>query len=182
MTSCAAALSVLPSTLDIQRLWDGPTAPPALHSALHLEVIDAGLHVTTEAPTQPEPRLPDAMPGCRVADLWRYDVVELFLAGASTYLEIELGPEGRFLALSFDGPRQLRDEHTGWRPAPRWGQAGDRWWASLTVPHAMIPPDLVALNGYAILSGIHLAWRPLPGPKPDFHQPTRFPRLTPPSP
>ncbi|MFN3196954.1 MAG: hypothetical protein ACE366_00865 [Bradymonadia bacterium] len=168
----------LPKHIVIERSWDGAEAPaPTLHATLELREVPEGLSVIARAPHQPSPCLPEAPVGHRVADLWRYDVVELFLVGADIYLELELGPEGRYLALDFDGVRQRRRAFADWWPKVTWMDEGRGWVTMLTVPHEMIPRGLEAMNAFAILSGEHLAWHPLPGPKPDYHQPDRFPRV-----
>jgi hypothetical protein len=111
-----------------------------------------------------------------VADLWEYDVVECFLAGRDgRYLELELGAGGHFLALCFDAPRRCCDALEALRPALAHRADADGWWARMVAPWRIVPAELVALNAFAAAGGELLAYHPLPGGRPDFHQPARFP-------
>ena len=105
--------------LPIERHWDGTRCPdPRRRGAL---CARAGARTRSRsAPAssgRPPARLPAAPPGTRVANLWEYDVVECFLAGAGgRYLEVELGAGGHFLVLEFDAPRRRANEHAGLAP------------------------------------------------------------------
>ena len=115
--------------------------------------------------------------GTRVPDLWEYDVVECFLAGADgRYLEVELGAGGHFLVLSFSAPRRRSDGHEGLSLRIDYESDAQAWRVCARLPWPLVPPDLVALNAFVIASGEHLAYAPLPGSAPDFHQPAEFPR------
>jgi hypothetical protein len=104
-------------------------------------------------------------------------VVECFLVGAGgRYLEVELGAGGHFLVLSFAAPRVCSDSHESLRPALEFTRGVTGWHARLVLDWALIPADLEALDAFVIAGGAHLAWAPLPGGAPDFHQPARFPR------
>jgi hypothetical protein len=164
--------------LPVERYWDGAPCPHAhLHGCVELSARDAGLEVAASLPHQPSPRIPEAEAGTRVADLWEYDVVECFLAGAAgRYLEVELGAGGHFLVLSFSAPRVRADAHEGLRPVLEFASDAAGWRARIVLDWALVPPGLEALNAYVIASGAHLAYAPLPGGAPDFHQPARFPR------
>lgn len=165
------------STLEIRRLWDGsePERPQLLRAELLLEPDVEGVYVTARAPHQPHPRVPEAPPGERVADLWRYDVVELFLVGADLYLEVELGPEGRFLVLDFSAPRQMSSAFQDLRLRLAWGGDEVSWWTRALLPRAILPRGIKAANAFAVLGGVHMAWYPVPGAVPDFHQPSTYP-------
>jgi hypothetical protein len=163
--------------LAIERYWDGAACPHAhLHGRVELAARRDGLEIAASLPHQPLPRIPDAPPGSRVADLWEYDVVECFLAGAGgRYLEVELGAGGHFLVLSFSAPRRRADSHESLRPVLDFGHDASGWRVRLVLDWALVPPDLAALNAFVIAGGAHLAYAPLPGGAPDFHQPARFP-------
>jgi hypothetical protein len=136
----------------------------------------AGLHVTAASRDADPPRIPAAAPGSRVADLWQYDVVELFLVGrGGRYLELELGAGGHFLLLSFRAPRVRCDAHEALRPAIEHARGASGWSASLVLDWSLVPPDVSALNAFACARGRHLAHHPVPGTAPDFHQPGAFP-------
>jgi hypothetical protein len=164
--------------LPIERYWDGAACAHAhLHGRVELAARDDGLEIVASLPHQPAPRIPRAPKGTRVADLWEYDVVECFLVGAGgRYLEVELGAGGHFLVLSFSAPRVRSDSHEMLRPALDFGSDARGWRSRIRLEWGLVPPGLAALNAFVIAGGAHLAWAPLPGSAPDFHQPARFPR------
>lgn len=164
--------------LPLERRWDGAPCPHALlRGRVELSACDAGLELVASLPHQPAPRIPRAPPGTRVADLWDYDVVECFLAGeGGRYLEVELGAGGHFLVLSFSAPRVRSDSHEALRPELEFASDAQGWRARLRVDWALVPRGLSALDAFAIAGGHHVAFAPLPGAAPDFHQPARFPR------
>lgn len=168
-----------PLTLPIRTYWDGtPCADPRLHGSVVLQPEPSGVRLSATLPHQETPRLPLAPPGTRVANLWEYDVVECFLAGPAGYLEVEVGAGGHFLALGFTAPRVCRETYETWQPALTFvadSAAGTAWSASLLLPWSMLPEPVVAINAYVISGGQYLCYHPLPGARPDFHQPARFP-------
>ncbi len=163
--------------LAVERHWDGTPCPRAhLHGRVELAARADGFEVAVSLPHQPAPRIPDAPRGTRVANLWEYDVVECFLVGSGgRYLEVELGAGGHFLVLSFSAPRVRSDSHETLRPRLDFASDAHGWRARLVLDWALVPRDLVALNAYVIAGGAHLAFAPLPGAAPDFHQPRHFP-------
>jgi hypothetical protein len=169
-------------TLALRRRWDGSACPdPHLHGRVALSARGPGLWVEGFLPDPAPAKLPDAPAGQRVSDLWHYDVVECFLVGeGGRYLEVELGAGGHFLVLCFDAPRRLADAHPELRPDVEHRRDGRGWRTALTLPWACVPAGLCGLDAFVSAKGEHLAWAPLPGPAPDFHQPHRFPpaRLT----
>jgi hypothetical protein len=147
-----------------------------LHARVTLASRADGLHVTASSRDPDPPRIPAAAPGSRVADLWHYDVVELFLVGrGGRYLELELGPAGHFLLLSFRAPRERADDHAGLRPAIAHARGPSGWSTSLTLDWSLVPEGVTALNAFACPRGRDLAHHPVPGVAPDFHQPAAFP-------
>jgi hypothetical protein len=163
--------------LPVERSWNGRDELPALAGALRLTRTRGFLVVEACFPRREGARIPDRAPGSRVGDLYTYDVAECFLAGDDgRYLEIEIGPGGHFLVLSFESRRRRSEEHE--TLALDVCDAGDAWhWRqSLRVPEALLPARLRALNAFAIFGELHLAYAPLPGEAPDFHQPAAFPR------
>jgi hypothetical protein len=163
--------------LPIERYWDGAACPDArLHGRVELGARTDGLELVASLPHQTQPRIPSAPRGARVADLWEYDVVECFLAGAGgRYLEVELGAGGHFLVLSFSAPRVRSDAHESLRPGLDFASDARGWRARVLLEREILPPGLCALNAFVIAGGAHLAYAPLPGGAPDFHQPARFP-------
>lgn len=116
---------------------------------------------------------------CRLGNLWEYEVVELFLANEDGhYLELEFGPHGHFLALLFSGIRQRSPGEIALSFHSE--RNGDHWQGRAHIASSSLPAHLTRANAYAIHgqgeNRRYLAAFPLPGPRPDFHQPHRFPR------
>jgi hypothetical protein len=164
--------------LEIRRLWNGAPAAAELRGALELSLEGDALAVRAELRQPGAPRVPAAPPGTRVANLWEYDVVECFLAGAGgRYLEIELGAGGHFLVLSFRARRVRASSHEGLASRVEHGAIRGGWWSALRLPRALLPPGIRAGNAFAIAGGELLAHQPVPGAAPDFHQPDAWPPL-----
>lgn len=166
-------------TLPIVTHWDGtPCTDARLHGVVTLSTTDAGLCITAALPHQAIPNIPGAAPCSRVANLWEYDVVECFIVGAEHYLEVELGAGGHFLVLEFSLPRVRSNTYEALLPQMAFepGMArGTAWRASILIPWAMVPGCIKGVNAYVSSRAHYLCYHPLPGPRPDFHQPDRFP-------
>lgn len=160
----------------IDRTWDG--APVDDVAAFALARDADHLIVAWVAPLHDDPR-PAAPPGL-LDGLWQHEVVEVFLAGPDGhYLELEVGPHGHVLGLSFDSVRH--------RAGPPWAaevatRRRDGWWVGRArVPAARLPA--LPWRGHA--ARIHgtprryLTSADLSGPTPDFHQPHRWPAWAP---
>lgn len=165
--------------LAIQTLWDGSPARPDEY--VHVE-LDLGQHLSlrVDAPWHGDPP-PPGSPGPTDA-LWVHEVVELFVGGADgSYLEVELSPHGHHLVLILSGIRQVRAEllpldYQVSRHGPRWiGQA--------RIPTDWLPPAPWTVNAAAIHGQgpgrRYLSAVPLPGERPDFHQPEQWVRYAP---
>jgi len=167
--------------LPIVTQWDGTPCPDArLHGMVLLSTTDAGLCISASLPQQDLPNIPDAPPFSRVANLWEYDVVECFVVGAEHYLEVELGAGGHFLVLAFTLPRMCSNTYEALLPQMTFepGMAhGTAWRSSILMPWAMVPVGVKGANAYVISGAYSLCYHPLPGLKPDFHQPDRFPAV-----
>ncbi|CAF2046459.1 unnamed protein product [Rotaria magnacalcarata] len=112
------------------------------------------------------------------ANLWDYEVVELFFLSSSTnhYIELEFSPHGHYLVLLLTDQRQVlkymlnitdyRVEH----------QSPDQWYGQASVPRAHFPAHINLFNAYAIHGHgekrIYEALYPAPmeSIKPDFHR------------
>lgn len=168
--------------LEIKTFWDGtPCADERLHGTVNVEVLESGLRITASLPHQPTPRIPDAPALTRVANLWEYDVVECFLVGEEKYLEVELGAGGHFLVLDFTAPRVLANTYEDLVPDMEFNPnaGGGRWTSTIWLPWEVVPRGIKAVNAFVIVGEQYLCNAPLPGPKPDFHQPDRFPPCPP---
>jgi len=165
--------------LTIERYWDGqPCHDARLHGKVCLGTSDEGLVITASLPHQSPANIPDVPRGSRIADLWEYDVVECFLVGDSTYLEVELGAGGHFLVLDFSAPRARRKEYADFVPRLTFDASDERWTSTIVIPWEMVPQGLKALNAFVIVRDQLLAYHPTPGETPDFHQPSTFPAVS----
>jgi hypothetical protein len=162
-------------SLEISLSWDGrPLAPQAV-ARVALEMTRVGLLIKVVAPFYGD-HPPQGVAG-PTDRLWNHEVVELFVKGPGpAYTEIELGPHGHHLVLRLNDVRQLRDSlHPIDFVATR---RGPRWHGRALVPTALLPPLPWTGNAYAI-AGVgagrrYMAWAPVPGLSPDFHQPEWF--------
>lgn len=168
-------------TLTIAKTWEGCPIPASEQARVAFWLEGETLRVTLEAPEHGDP-LPAGPPG-RTPGLWEYEVVELFVVGPDGhYLEIELGPGGHHLALTFSAPREVRDP--GVPVSLQVTRAAGRWRGEATVSLRWCPLPVVAANAFAI-HGVggdrrFLVAAPTGGERPDFHRPDRFPSIDPP--
>src|SRR5438128_4455734 len=167
--------------LPIVTYWDGtPCANTRLHGVVTLDAEDEGLCLTASLPHQECPCVPATPPRTRVANLWEYDVVECFVVGAEGYLEVELGAGGHFLVLDFAAPRVCSNPYEALTPQMAFEPSrapGAAWRSSILIPWGMVPVGVKGVNAYVISREQYLCYHPLPGPRPDFHQPERFPAV-----
>lgn len=160
----------------IEQTWDGRAVGP--DEAVRLWIARAGGDwcIRFDAPFHGDPA-PEAPAGA-FDGLWDYEVVELFVVGHDgAYTEVEWGPHGHHLVLRLDAPRVVRDRAL---PVTYMCSVGSgRWRGDLLVPGAWMPERPVAFNAFAIhgvgASRRYLAASAVPGERPDFHQPARFP-------
>ena len=133
--------------LCIDRLWDGSAADERYSLDLGVDDSTHELVVSVDAPYFDDPP-PSAAPGS-VPDLYEYEVVELFLFGSGArYLELELGPRGHYLALTFEGLRQRRKHVSIAYDAPV--LANGRWRGTARIPPGALPPAASRVNAHAI--------------------------------
>ena len=161
--------------LCVDRLWNGEEALATERAEVRFALGAAGLRIGIKAGFHGDP--PPLLPPGRCDGLWHHEVVELFLVNqAGGYLELEFGPHGHYLGLRFAGVRQRQDPE----PAVTFRAAitGAGWQGWAEVPLASLPPGLTRANAYAIhgqgAGRRYLAAYPVPGIRPDFHQPQRF--------
>lgn len=165
--------------LDIAHAWEGTPLAAVDHAQLLLRLGPRHLLVAVDAPFHGDPP-PPGLPG-PTEGLWEYEVVELFLAsvGDTAYAEVELSPHGHHLVLRLAGVRQR--VAAGLPLAFRTRRAGRRWQGVARLDRRHLPPPPWRGNAFAIHGPAsdrrHLAASPLPGVRPDFHQPDRFPLL-----
>ena len=168
--------------LPIASTWDGRAITDGSSAVVSLDARDEGLEIRIESPYFGDPRPPG--PARDLDGLWCYEVVELLLAQASAksesvrYIELEVSPHGHTLLLLFAGVRR-RFARLPIRAHTE--IAGARWRGRVRLPWATVPPGPLVANAFAVNGAgderRYLAMHPMPGPRPDFHQPSRFPPI-----
>jgi hypothetical protein len=134
---------------------------------------------------------PLARPGCFQAELWRYDVAELFIADPASgrYFEFNLAPNGAWWSCEFTAPRVRAEEIDIAMPevATFADMAPDgSWVAAMALPLDLLRARLdfgpaSRANVTMILESPDQRFvtaADLGGGEPDFHLPQRFPVLS----
>lgn len=157
----------------IDRLWDGTTADERYTLDLSVDPTTRELVVSVDAPYFADPT-PEGARGS-VANLYEYEVVELFLFGSDErYLEVELGPGGHYLALAFEGARQKRRDVALDCDVPVF--ENERWRGRARIPREALPPAASRVNAHAIHGHSPRRWLSAAptaagaGSRPDFHR------------
>ena len=158
--------------LVIANTWDGESIGEEERVTIDLELSDTTMNVDIDAPFHNDP--PPETPAGSLDGLWEFEVVELFLRGdADTYLELEFGPFGHYLALRFNAYRQVL-ESGGLALQYECGRRGDRWSGRARLPVRHLPVGLRSCNAYAMHGADkirrYLALYPPGGSEPDFHR------------
>ena len=133
---------------------------------------------------------PQARPGLFLAELWRHDVAELFLAdpGSGRYFEFNLAPNGAWWSCEFVAPRVRAEETDIAMPgvATFADMAPDgAWLAAMAIPLDLLRARLdfgphTHANVTLILESPaqkFVTAADLGGGEPDFHRPGRFPEV-----
>jgi hypothetical protein len=172
--------------LGLEKDWQGAgLQPPAAYS-----LVRDGRLLWFIAHHRRAARLhPLARPGMFQADLWRYDVAELFIADpvSGRYFEFHLAANGAWWSCEFTAPRQRAEEMDIAMPevATFSEMAPDgAWVAAMAIPLDLLRARLdfglrTCANVALILESPQqrfLSAADLGGGAPDFHQPQRFPQ------
>jgi hypothetical protein len=133
---------------------------------------------------------PKARPGGFLAELWQYDVAELFLADpvSGRYLELNLAPNGAWWTGEFTAPRVRADEIDIAMPdVATFSELSPdgSWLAAAAIPLDLLKARLdfgpkTRANVTMILESPHqkfLSATPLGPGGPDFHQPEKFTQI-----
>lgn len=172
--------------ITIEHHWDGTALPHAEYAQCSIALEDQYVTVRATAVLPYGICAPNAPVG--FADgLWEYDVLELFaVAPDGTYVEVELGPRGHWLAYWF-----LSYRHRDAREIDRTQMVyttqveGNTWTAQCRFPSAWLPAQWAQLrwNVYQIRRRgdageyDYLAWKSDPTVAPDFHRTECFASL-----
>ena len=173
--------------LGLERDWNGDPLPvPAAFSlAMDARWLWFIAHHRRAAQLHPLAR-----PGMFQAELWRYDVAELFLADpvSGRYFEFSLAPNGAWWSCEFSAPR-VRAEDTD-IAMPEVATFSDlaadgAWLAAMAIPLDLLRARLdfgprTRANVTLILESParkFVTAADLGGGEPDFHLPQRFPAV-----
>lgn len=166
--------------------WDGTLLPVAEQPVFSIAVQDEHVVVRVQAVLPWGVHAPE-VPAGFTDGLWEYDVVELFaVAPDGTYLEIELGPKGHWLAYWFSGYRNRMDRSIDHAALAYTAQLTDEGWTgTCTFPVSWLPASWsdCRWNMYQIRRRgdageyDYLAWKGDATIEPDFHQTTLFASL-----
>ncbi len=163
--------------LKIALTWNGHSLPLSEQILMEIEKRPKGLLIDFEAPFYDDaPPESDAGP---TPELWEHEVVEVFIAHAEQpdqYTEIELGPHGHYLVLRLQGVRNIVSQLHEIRY--KYYRVPGRWMGTALIPNELLPPGPWVYNAYAIHgqgpTRQYSSCFSVPGPQPDFHQPSRF--------
>ncbi len=165
----------------LNTLWNGEPSPQSLQYVLEHDATRLRFAVQFPAGASPHPQ---GRPGAFTAELWRWDVGELFIAGSTgRYIELNLSPTSAWWLQGFAAPRVEDASFSPWACEVR-ALAGHsvEWSASLPALEAYLgPAQQWCYNVTGILNTPHYAFlslATLPGAVPDFHQPASFLPLT----
>jgi hypothetical protein len=171
----------------LSRAWDGSEVSPALAFSV---VWDPERLWFIAAHSRAAHLHPGAQPGCFQAELWKYDVAELFLSNPihGHYLELNLAANGAWWSCEFTAPRLRR--FTDDTPFPgvetHATQTPDGGWVSaMSIPvvelEARIGFGEGSCGNVTFITGApasrYVSAVKLPGTEPDFHQPAHFSKL-----
>ena len=160
----------------LSKTWNDLNIPAEDYVYIDVKFNSDEIEILIDAPLYNDPK-PHTAPG-PTDGLWNYEVVEVFLVGDDgQYLELEFGPHGHYLMLWLTQPRKVAERTLSCRYTV--SQTNERWTGKVQFPRAHAPRRIHSYNAFAI-SGLgrsrrYLAWHPMPGEKPDFHQPEHFP-------
>ncbi len=147
--------------------------------------------IAIDAPFHNDPKPPH--PQGKVDNLYDYEVVEIFIGGFPStyhdecpYLEIEVGPHGHYFLAFFLQEADFDNVDTSIdfenRPRTKIDLEKKRWKCEISVPSFLLPEPMCGedlsvcwrVNAFAIFgedkNRTYLAYSPVPGEKPNFHQ------------
>lgn len=171
----------------LNRDWHGDHVEPAAGFSLAVDAHRLWFLAHHRKPAQLHPK---ARPGLFQAELWRYDVAELFIADprSGRYLEFNLAPNGSWWSCEFTEPRVRAEEMDIAMPEVATFSelsTDGSWVAAMALPLDLLKARLdfgneSRVNVTFILNSPEqrfLTAADLGRGEPDFHQPQRFSRI-----
>ena len=173
--------------LGLEKDWQGVAVTPPAGFSLAMDARRLWFIAHHRKPAELHPQ---ARPGLFLADLWRHDVAELFIADpvSGRYFEFNLAPNGAWWSCEFTAPRQRAEETDIAMPevATFADMAPDgAWVAAMAIPLDLLRARLdfgpSSRANVAMILGSpeqrFISAADLGGDEPDFHQPSRFPQI-----
>jgi hypothetical protein len=173
--------------LGLEKDWHGTALQPPAAFALAMDAQRLWFIAHHRRPSQLHPL---SRPGSFQAELWRYDVAELFIADPASgrYFEFNLAPNGAWWSCEFTAPRVRAEDIDILMPevATFSDMAADgSWLAAMALPLDLLKARLdfgprTRVNVALILESPvskFVSAADLGGGVPDFHQPQRFPEI-----
>lgn len=172
----------------LEQDWDGSRVIPPAGFAL---VKDSQRLWFLASHRRPALLHPQSRPGRFQAELWRYDVAELFLADpvSGRYFEFNLAPNGAWWNCELTAPRvQAEPVPVAMPEVATFAELGvdGSWVAAMAIPLDLLRARLdfgpeTRANVTFILESPQqrfLTAAKLGGGEPDFHRPAQFPRIS----
>jgi len=168
--------------------WDGGDFEPPAGFSLVMDRQRLWFLANHRKPAELHPK---SRPGAFQAELWRYDVAELFLAEPKSgrYFEFNLAPNGAWWTCEFTAPRMRAEEVDIAMPeiATFAELAPDgSWLAAMAIPLDLLKARLdfgpETMANVTMILGTpdqkFLSATKLGGAEPDFHQPQAFSKVS----
>ena len=159
----------------VKKFWDGAALAKSEWVTFTLSVCQDQLIIDISAPLLSNSQ-PPFMSGntSKQQKLWEYEVAEIFFANdTGEYFEIQLGPYGHYLCLSF---KNYRGKSTTVILTKAQSAIKDnQWCGQIMLPVSNLPINCDSLNCYyAANEETHLAALSHTGTKADFHNLSAF--------
>lgn len=152
--------------LPIGRLWNGKKSPDShLFGSIELQKIEKGLFIKTVSNHQ--------------SSNAKDEKFELFFVeDGGQYLEVVLWFDGRYSINGFDQPNQKVADFSDFTfETKNYQDKNKNLYSEIVIPNELFPSSLTAFNVFLLIGGQILAYHPVPGEKPDLHQPAAFPLI-----
>ena len=170
--------------MGLQTDWYGQNLESTLMFSL---VCDPRYLWLIAASNRPAKNHPAARPGNFTAELWRYDVAELFLADPQSgrYLEFNLAANGAWWSCEFTAPRQRAEEiDIAFPDVATFAEISldGGWMSAMAIPHDLLRARMnfgdTSCANVSFITGSpdqrFVSATKLPNGEPDFHMPAHF--------
>lgn len=183
----------------MNKTWDGrPSVASPYKISFVINATTGDIVLEVDAPYFNDPP-PPGEPG-KCLKVYDYEVVEVFIAAYpsdddesaqySPYLEVQIGPHGHYNLVFFLQEADFKNMDTSIEldrpPTAKINPKTGRWTAEIAIPSFFLPEPVCGddlsitwmMNAYAMHGQgeqrEHIAYSPVPGSKPNFHQLRHF--------